>query len=407
MIDIGVGLSLEKNPLLAAKEAAKMAKAKMRRGKITLALLIGSKDISYPALLKTVAGTLQGASLVGCSTNAIISGTEFFKHGLLLLTLGLPDDSYASVAYNKEMGTKTSMTAGEEIGVKLLHGIPNIPRTLGFMMSNGPIEEHTNFVYGIQERLGRSFPLVGTYMGDNASGLRNYLYFNQELFADASVSFLLGGKLNFGLGIRHGWKPIGKPHTITSAHDNVVEKIDGQPASALYEAYLNCGLPQLKKDLEFISVFYPLGLRVEDEEEYLLRSIVAIEPNGNLHFKGTVPKGQTVRLMIGTKETCLESAREAAKEAKQSLLGLSSEQVSNLKREPLSRFALIISSFARQKLLGSAAQEELKVINDELGGDIPMVGITSSGELAPLKGVSYKGQAHFRNQTISILIIEG
>ncbi|MEW6076137.1 MAG: FIST C-terminal domain-containing protein, partial [Candidatus Omnitrophota bacterium] len=186
-----------------------------------------------------------------------------------------------------------------------------------------------------------------------------------------------------------------------------VETIDGQPACALYEEYLNCGLPQLTKDLDFISVFYPLGLRVEDEEEYLLRSVVAIEPNGNLRFKGTVPRGQTVRLMIGTKETCLESAREAAKEAKQSLLGLSSDQVANLKKEPLSRFALIISSFARQKLLGSASGEELKIIKEELGDDIPMVGLTSSGELAPLKGVSYKGQAYLRNQTISILIVEG
>ena len=197
------------------------------------------------------------------------------------------------------------------------------------------------------------------------------------------------------MGIKHGWKPLGKPHHVTRSRGNIVYEIDGAPAVKLYEDYLACDLNTLRKELKRISILYPIGVYLPGEEEYILRNILAIEDNGSLIFQGNVPEEDLIRLMIGTKESCLSAVYQALDEAKKGLFGR------------MGKFVFIFDSASRYILLGRQADKELEIIKKGLDKDTSIIGLYTYGEQAPLRAINYQGRAYFHNQTITILAMGG
>ena len=95
--------------------------------------------------------------------------------------------------------------------------------------------------------------------------------------------------------------------------------------------------------------------------------------------------------MIGTKESCLDAARQAALQVKTSM------------RDKQIDFAIVISSASRASLLGRSTGLEIKAIKEILGQDIPLAGFYSYGEFAPLGSMNYYGQTYLHNQAIAVL----
>lgn len=404
-IQVGVGLSTEKNPVFAAQEALRIASANIYKEKVSLAIVFSSIDFSSLGLLKTLSISLERrVPIIGSSGAAIIANQGVFKHGVVVMLLSFPEGVYFNTACVRDIKIKGAQNAGKELGERLLAGFPAAARHLSVILSDGLIEEGSNLIYGLQERLGRSFPLIGASASDNLRFLKTHLYFNQEILSDAAAGILWGGKLHFGLGIKHGWKPLGKPRTVTKARGNIVYEIDGQPAARVYEEYLARSITELQKEVKRISVLYPIGLYLAGEEEYLLRNILAIDDAGALRLQGDVPEGTQIRLMIGTKESCLAATQQAVDEAK---AGLLSPSVYFKKGEMLKNFVLVFDSVSRYILLRREAEKELEIIKEGLGKDTAIIGLYTYGEQAPLRAISYRGQAYFHNQTIAVLAIGG
>jgi hypothetical protein len=392
-IQVAVGLSVEKDYIQAAKEATLAALRKLQSKKIDLAFVFSSADLAYHALLKTVSGLLENTIIIGASGPAIICDQGIFKHGLAIMLLSFPEGIHFNAACVKDTKIKTAFNAGGELAEKLLYGFKGIRRDLGVIISNGLIEDGANLIIGLQEKLGRSFPLIGAWTSDTLGLLKTYLYFNQDIFNDGAAGILWGGKLSFGLGIKHGWKPLGKPRYVTESRGNIVYRIDGAPAAQVYEEYLACDAEELKRGLKRISVFYPIGMYLPGEEEYLLRSMVSIQEEGALVFQGDVPENSQIRLMIGNKESCLAATEQALYEARREL--------------PRPNFVLVFDSISRYILLGRDASKELTLIKKSVGANVPVIGIYTYGEQAPLRAIDYQGRAYFHNQTVSILAVGG
>jgi hypothetical protein len=97
--------------------------------------------------------------------------------------------------------------------------------------------------------------------------------------------------------------------------------------------------------------------------------------------------------MISSKEACLASASSAAKTA---LKNTGGKKI---------KFALIFNSLSRNVILGRQATQEIKLIRDILGEDVPLAGIYTSAEQAPLNSINYLGKAYFHNNSIAVLTI--
>lgn len=394
-IQVGVGLGTQKETSAAAKEAVFAARQNLQSKKIDLAIVFSSVEFSNTILSKTINNYLAGTPIVGCSGLSIISNQGIFKHGVVIMLLSFPPGVYLHTACVKGVNEKTAAQAGKELGEKLLSGFKNISRDLSVIFSDGLINSGSDLISGLQEKLGISFPLVGASASDNLAFKKTYVYFKQEVLSDAACGVILGGKLNFGLGTKHGWKCLGKPHTVTRANGNIVNEIDGAPAVRIYEDYLARDKSGIKKELKRISILYPIGMHLTGEDEYLLRNISSIEEDGSIVFQGNVSQGSQIRLMIGTKETCLEAAYHALDESKKSLFG-----------KPC-KFALVFDSASRYMLLGRQAGKELEIIKEGLGRNTPIIGLYTYGEQAPLRSINYLGKTYFHNQTVTILAIGG
>jgi hypothetical protein len=403
MIDIGLGISTEKNTALAAEEAVRNAKKNKRTaGKPGLAILFCTSDIPYSPLLKTLNSLLEDTPLIGMSGPAVFSQEGILAHGVLLMLLDFPPDAHFTTAHIKDLKSRPAHEAGEELGESLLFGFKHMQRTVALALFDKVIEEGSNFITGMQEHLGTSFPCLGACAADQLTLTKNRLLFNQTAISDGCCGALFGGKLNFGYGIQHGWKPLGKPRVITNATGNSIKTINYQPAVKLYEEYLATTLTDLKKEIGRLSISYPIGIKIEGEERYLIRNVIMIDDNGSLHCQGNIPQGAAVRLMISTKETCLNATEMAIDD---SLTSLAAPAV-KFAKESTSKFAIAFSSFSRYTLLRRDAAKELEMVKQGLG-EIPFIGIYTASELAPLGASSYHRRIYFQNQTFSCLLMEG
>ncbi|MFA6384269.1 MAG: FIST N-terminal domain-containing protein [Candidatus Omnitrophota bacterium] len=404
MIDIGTGISVERNEVAAVEEAVRLAKTKkLDREKIDLALVFNSPDISASGVLKNISVFLPNVPVIGGTVSGFFSHLGICKRGVIVMLVTFPEGIYLTTGNMAGIAALGEVIAGEQMGEKLLYGFKSVPRSLSLLFFDELTQGNINFIYGLQEKLGKSFPAVGAALSSPGGNNNNSLYFNDTPLVDGCAGILFGGKISYGLGLRHGWKPLGKPHAITETAGNVIHKIDGQPAVQLYEEYLAYDFQRIKKEIKNLSELYPIGIRIPGQNEYLLRSILSIEEDGSLVCHGNIPAGSTTRLMISTKETCLEATREAANEAKANL----NTRSLKFHKEKTSKLVIVFSSFSRALSLGKDIQTEWKIIADAFEPGTDIIGISTFGELAPLATTSYHGQTYFQNQILSILILEG
>lgn len=393
-IKVGIGLSIHKDPFQAAKEATEKAKSKLKESP-SIGFVFSSIEFVHPIVLKVIKELIEPAPLIGCSGLAVISAQGIFKRGLGIMLLNLPKDIYIASACVKQINAQSLSEPGELLGEKLKSDFKGLRRDFGMLFCDGFIPQSSTLIFGLQKVLGKSFPLIGAAASNIYGSLKSYLYFNQDIFNDGVCGLLWGGRLTFSFGTKHGWKPLGKPRIVTRSEGNIVYEIDNLPAAKLYMEYLGCGLEKLKKELKYISIFYPLGVNIPGEEEYLLRNILKIEDDGSLYLHGNIPEGASVKLMIGTKESCLQATRQAIEETKRNLFG----KQANL--------AFVFDSLSRYILLGRRAKEEIEIIKSGLGEEIPILGLYTLGEHAPLRAIAYQGMTYFHNQTMTLLVIGG
>jgi len=388
----GIGVSTQQDHIRAAREAVEKARLELNAEKADFALIFTTEEFRRSAALQAITGSIGPIPLIGASSTIIISRQGPLKHGLIVILFNLSEGAYFNADCVKDVTAKTAQAAGEELGRKLLYGCKNVRRNLSIIFSN--TAENANLITGIQENLGKSFPLIGASMPEDFGGKENSLYFGPEILSNAACGILWGGKLNFNLGIEHGWQPLGKPRYVTKAAAGVVNEIDGLPAVNLYKDYFAKELSGIERELKRIAVFYPLGINISEQKEYLLRSVSSIKDDGSLVFRGEIPEGSVVRLMISSKESCLASARRAAESAVKKLDG------NKIK------FALVFNSLSRHLLLGRQAGEDIKIVQEVIGKDIPLAGIYTSAEQAPLGFINYSlGKTYFHNNSIAVLTI--
>jgi len=398
-IQAGLGISTDKDSLKAVREAALQARQRFDgNASPNVAIVFSSIEFAHLTMLKTISSMFGHIDVLGCSTTAVLCNQGVFRHAVAVLLLNMSPDTYYTTGSITDIKYKTAIKAGEEFGEKLLAGLKSARRDLGIIFSDGLIDKSSNLIYGMQERLGTSFPVVGALAMDNLRYSKTFVYYNQSVESDAACGLILGGGVNFGLGIRHGWKPLGKPRYITRASGNIAYEIDDIPAATVYEDYLDCDIKELRLELRRIGTFYPIGIYLQGEEEYLLRNITDIGEDGSLILQGNIPENSQIRLMIGTKETCFTAAEQAVHEAKEALSVKTGAC-------PRIKFALVFDSISRYMLLGRDAEKEVEAVKRAVGPGVPVIGLYTYGEQGPLKSIDYHGKVYLHNQTISVLLV--
>lgn len=397
-LKVGIGQSNNFNSFLAGKEAARFALRDLKEDNPHLAFTFISTYYRQEEAIEGIKSVIGETPLIGSSTAGEFTSLGSTRHSLIVVLLKSKELQFSlgwGDGMNKdsrETGHQAALTANRNF-LKIAPQ-EELNRKVFIIFPDGLSGNCADLLRGIQEILGRSFPIIGGSSGDDFLFQKTYQYCHKLILSGGVVGVLLGGKLSFGIGSRHGWKPLGKPRTVTKALGNIIYEIDHQPAVKIYEDYFGPEVIELKTEpLANIGILYPLGMAIPGEEEYLLRNPLTVTEEGALVCGAEIPEGEEVRLMIGNKDTVLEAVSQAGLTALKNLYGAKVKIV------------IAFSSISRNKLLGRYKDNEIEVLKKIFGENVPIVGFYSYGEQAPLTSEINIGQTYFQNASFTLLAI--
>jgi hypothetical protein len=163
-------------------------------------------------------------------------------------------------------------------------------------------------------------------------------------------------------------------------------KIGDRYALDLYKEYLG----KYADELPGSSLYFPLSMKENKENEAIVRTILAIdEENKSMTFAGNIPQGSYVRLMKANFDKLIDASYEAA-----------NSSLINDNENP--QLALMVSCVGRKIVLGNRIEEEIEVVKDVFGNNTILAGFYSYGEISPtLQNVA----CELHNQTMTITVI--
>lgn len=395
---IGIGFSNDIDAKTAAREAAIDAKAKLGQTHTKIDFAFVFSTIHYPPneTIEFIETVLKTKRLIGCSTAGIILPGRSETRGISVIALA-SDEIHFGCGRIGHLESEDLYSSGLIFGRQVLKDFGTFTRQVFCFFLESRVHAPSPFLKGLQEIMGNVFPMIGGGSCDDFNFSKSFQIFGGSSFTNGAVGLLLGshGGITIGIGGRHGWRPLGKPRFVDESQGNIIKTISGKRAASLYEEYFEKDASKLAEDrLGRLSLLYPLGIKVEDGQQYLLRNVIEILKDGSsIVCQGDTPQGSEIHIMIGNKDSCQTAAVEAAQEAKEKLGGRQA------------KFVIVIESLARLKLLGRSASKEISKIQGVFGEDVPLFGMYSHGEIFPFRMAEKYSRPHFQNETVVILAV--
>lgn len=396
MIKAGVGSSKNKDSYQAGYEACRTAMGKAGTDKPDLVVAFASVSFDQGELLRGIREASGKAPLVGCTDAGEITNDGSATKSVAVMALKTDTIKFTTgLGRDIKAGARE---AGQAAAREVKEKAPE-PMRAFIMLPDVLTGNGADIVRGVLDVLGPHFPVVGGAPGDDFLFEKTYEYRDDEIASGAVAGIGLSGKFSMGIGVRHGWVPIGVPMKVTKSKGAVVYELDNRPAVSIYEDYFGKKAEELKKEpLARMAITYPLGIKIPELGEYLIRDPITVDENGAITCAAEIPEGSEIRLMIGSKEKAIEAAQDAAQKLMKEF------EIDGAKP----KFALMFNCIAREKLFGQTATAEIKAIMKIIGEDVPLLGFYTYGEQAPIGGeirATEKISPRFYNETVVIFAV--
>ncbi|OGI95373.1 hypothetical protein A2917_02290 [Candidatus Nomurabacteria bacterium RIFCSPLOWO2_01_FULL_42_17] len=360
-------------------------------------LLIVFSSVKYDQqkVIDGVRSVAKEALLVGSSTSGEITTAGPMKeHSVAIMAIKSPEIKYfvgvgENILANPRLAGKMAADKVKEQAGDSLKAFMMMPDVL---VGNG-----ADIVRGVLDSLGAHFPVVGGASGDDFAFKKTYQYVNDKVYSGAVVGLGLVGNFKIGIGVKHGWIPVGESMKVTKSEGAVIHEINGAPAVKIYEDYFGEEAKIMRTEaLAKLAITYPLGMKVAGSDELLIRDPITVDEHGSITCAAEIPEGSEVRLMVGSREEAVKVAKIAAENAVAQLEGSAPKAV------------IIFNCIARNKLFGEKSGDEINAIQQAIGKEVPLIGFYTYGEQAPLGGeVKNIEQCNsaFHNETVVICVL--
>lgn len=340
-------------------------------------------------IIRGIRSITGSAALIGCCSGGLITAQGIAPAGVAVLALW-GDDLQVTLALEPGLSTQPRLTA-ERAAEQIEAHLPAIgsgKQSAALILADGvtgtlAVEEALASVTTV---LGPLCPLFGGAAGDGLKFAQTWLFADESLQSDAIALALLTTAAPIGIGIRHGWRPVGRKLLVTRSFGNVIYEMDNKPALNVYrELFPEAGITV--ETFPAFTRYRPLGFP-QASGEFLIRLPLSANLDGSIECAGTLPEHAVVQIMDGNSESLLEAAEMAACHAIAALNGRSVAA------------AIVIDCVTRPPLLGAAAATEVQHIRDVIGHETPLIGMYSFGEFA-----ADTGPVCFHNKAVVVCVI--
>ncbi len=390
---ISIGFSQDPNPQNAILQACVQVKNQLNAAGTDLIIIFASPQYIVPETQSVITRSLKPKHLVGSSTGGIILSNGVTNRGIAIVGIN-SDDMCFGVSAIKDIDTQDMHDTGFDLARKAAQDLNSSHREVFITFSEGIEKNSSPFISGVREVLGGGFPVLGAISSDDFKYKKLSQFFQDQTLHNSVVGLLLGGTFHLALGCKHSFKPLGRPRTLTKVDGYILRTIDNKPAVEIYKHFLGPEAEGLKNvPLNSYAAMYPLGFYLEESRQYLLRNIIDILEDGSIVCHAGIPQDAEVHLMISNKESCRNSAIEAAELVKSSLA------------DRPAKLVLIFESLARHKILGRSAFSEIQAVKNVLGPTTPIAGMCSYGEIGPFDTLNNIKNIYLHNESILMVAI--
>lgn len=260
--------------------------------------------------------------------------------------------------------------SAREAGAKLMKTVIDHKdnRALFFFADgfNGDADQLCNAIPNV------TFPLTGALSSGDMHTGHSYQLAGPQTGGGALTAAFLRGNFRVGIGVAHGWNPVGAQFRVTRSRGFWLRTLDGKPASETYARLF--GYPARDwafPPLSHLARLYPLG--VEQGDQMTIRSPIRVEADGSFRMNAPVRDGTDAYLLVGSRVSCENAAHSAAQQALKALDGA----------KPV--FAIVMVDLAWEMLLKSHPGAEVAALREIFGSALPMAGGYSLGQIVPGK----------------------
>jgi len=343
--------------------------------------------------------------LIGGNVGGEICGDGSSTGSVLVVALG---GSGFTVATGCGLVGEVGLGGAGEQAASCVAAISDRPHQVLVVLSDAGTGDQQEVLRGAYRVAGAAVPLVGGASPEPAGGASGWQLHDGKVRHGAVVAAAIGSDAPFGVGVGHGWEPVGEPMMVTASSGNVVHELDDQAALSRYLQRLSVagsgGAAALgtadwdAAGFARAAMNHPLGLRRRSGA--LIRSVNYAEPaTGSLVCAAEIPQGAVVWLMDGTAASVLAGVGVACAQAR-AVLGTVTP-TGLLVFDCLAR-ASILNDPGAVHDVGSASggvqQEAVRFAEHSAGA--PFAGVYTAGEIARTHGLS-----GFHSKTVVVLAV--
>ncbi len=293
-----------------AQEAVLELAEQLEQPNIKVCLVFFSDEYDPEQLGRAMQKYLPGV-VIGCTTAGQLSMEGFQLGGISGASLA--GDELSAIQYLiHPLSSHTEQVveiAGEVRKQMSNSGLP----AFGFLLVDGLSMKEEQLISALYMALG-NIQIVGGSAGDSLKFKQTFVYYKGKLLHDAAMLTLFSTSLPFRVFKHQHFLPSSTKLVITEAdpENRLVSEINGGPAAEVYAQLIGKGVEQLNS-----AVFsqHPLMLRIGNE--YYVRSISNVEPDGSLKFFCAIDSGLV--LTIGRGDSALESLNRDLEKVKQEM----------------------------------------------------------------------------------------
>ncbi len=379
----GTGITDSEDEAEAAREVVRTALAGRTPSNSDLLFAFPTTGYDMNSFVAALEEEAAPARVVGCSAFGSFSGSRV-TGGCTAVYVPAGDCSFG-VAAAARLGGDIFGASRDVVERALAQSGEKLPYTAVVLLTDGFAGDQREAIRGAYSVTGAKISLVGGAAAASAEMRITYQFALGEIMTNGMVAIAVNSPTPVGVGVDHGWTPVGEPMIVTRSDGNVLWELDGQPAADVYFAQLG-GRPAGAKGRAPVAVMHrPVGVAT-GSGRYEVRHVVEIDQGGGLAMFGYVGEGAVVRIMSGDVEHLVAAAQRAASDAVAPLAAPA-------------RGALVFSCAARFAALGQEVSQEPAAISAVLGG-VPLGGFFTYGEFARITGSS-----GFHNATVAVLAL--
>jgi len=373
----GVGLSHQRNPRAAGKQAAERALLAGGIERPDFVFLFASVGYDQQALLDSVRQATGRAPLIGCSGEGIIGEGETDESNFTVGVMATRSDEIRFLNGNTAGLMARPRGAGHEVAATIQPHLGDDALAL-FAFADGLTFNFDQFNAGLDEtlQLDRLLPLLGGTAGDNYRMERTYQYCDDAVLTDSVTFALCSGRARIAWAVNHGCSPLGSERQVTRSVGNVIHEIDGRPVLDVLREYVSA---EQIGDWAKTFTSIPLGFRAPDEmrsyDEYVIRVMTANDAQtGSIRIPSEVATGTPVWIMRRDPEKIGAGVARLGEELKHLTDGAPLKLV----------FHFDCAGRGNVVLREQQKTEHLQYLQRTLGQNVPWIGFYTYGELGPV-----------------------